>query len=379
MKRRQGKTLKGIFCGIALIFFSLNGMAEENIDWKEQDSARRKEMAEEIYDIKMDKGGSLLNYVPIKDIEYVKSLKVTGVLYESDIAVIRDMKQLEVLDLENAFVTVSPEYILKETKGKKNLSNLMSLLSAQADISYNNKQISKTDYTYSKLMTELLKPQTPQTKSYETCMVYGFERMSNLREVVLPKFCKKIKEQAFYGCEKLEKVELPKHLEVIEVSAFGNTRSLKSIEIPSTLKELGSYSFYHSGIINFDLTNTQIESLSFIDLVSCNQREAYNNPDFRMIINMPNKLKKFYGGGENGNVEYATIYFPSTLELVEADFRRCKLHFKSTTAPDIYNLCQCSIYCPKGSITSYYAKHRWANSRPEYLTREEAANNIEEE
>lgn len=96
----------------------------------------------------------------------------------------------------------------------------------------------------------------------------------------------KIGLKALYNNASLATVVLPEGLTEIPDGAsnsgtFGGTTALKSIVLPSTLKKIGAYAFYMSGLETLDLSNSSVETIgeyAFADSADLRTAELEGSP-----------------------------------------------------------------------------------------------------
>lgn len=322
------------------------------------------------YNIKMEKPGTILSYLPIDELENIDSLTITGFLYETDINVIEKCVRLRHLDLGKTVVTYSPELLKQQRDNAKALASLFGMLGAMADAKYENNEMSTLDYAYTKAFSNLMQDASNVNSSNENCIIpaNSFSNMYFLQSVILPYRASQIGSRAFAGCVNLKEVALPLYLESIGRECFMNCTKLKAVQFPKTLYELGERSFNEcNSLETIDLSQcdftpkTQSSYRNYIDwneafgycanlqvlkfpqgitrILSCNYEEA------RLQVKRTNQIK---------------LYFPTSLKYIkDCWLGNSELHFTTTAAPSfedfrISDSCDCKVYCPKGSITSYY-------------------------
>ena len=322
------------------------------------------------YNIKMEKPGTILSYLPMDELENIDSLTITGFLYETDINVIEKCVRLKHLNLGKTVVTYSPELLKQQRDNAKAFASLFGMLGAMADTKYENNEIGTLDFAYTKAFSNLMQDASNVNSSNENCVIpaNSFSNMFFLQSVILPYRASQIGSRAFAGCVNLKEVALPLYLESMGRECFMNCTKLKTIQFPKTLYEIGERSFQNcNSLETVDLSQcdftpkTQSSYRNYIDwneafgycanlqelkfpqgitrILSCNYEEA------RSQVKRTNQIK---------------LYFPTSLKYIkDCWLGNSELHFTTTTAPSfedfrISDICDCKVYCPKGCITSYY-------------------------
>lgn len=303
------------------------------------------------YNVKVEKPGTILSYLPSDKLGDIDSLTVTGYLYDTDLKIISSCSFLKYLDLSKTFITHSPETIKEQQKNAEALSGLFSLIGAAADAKYSDYNMSSLDYVYTKGMAELVKDAVNVKKSESGCII-PFGALSDMSELVvakLPYRAVEIYGKAFMNCPKLEKVELPLYLTDINSAAFNGCSSLKNVTFPSTLTYIGDGAF--SGC----------NSLEVVDLGKCHFKKKNDFSlcgdckSIKKVIYPEGLFRIYILAGCTNNYNRKEYYFPSSLEeLGEIDVSGCTLHFKNPNPPIKRNIENNTIYVPKGSSTAYF-------------------------
>ncbi len=129
----------------------------------------------------------------------------------------------------------------------------------------------------------------------------------------------------FNDCSNLTTVSLPDTLESIGERSFRYCSSLQIIEIPSNVKFIDGYAFAASGLIEIDLSETQITSLS--DGIF---NECYN----LTTVSLPDTLESIGERAFRYCSSLQTIEIPSSVTVIEEyAFYRCT-SLTSITIPE---------------------------------------------
>lgn len=322
------------------------------------------------YNIKMEKPGTILSYLPMDELENVDSLTITGFLYETDLNVIEKCVRLRHLDLGKTVVTYSPELLKRQRDNAAAFASLFGMLGAMADAKYENSEMGALDHAYAKAFSSLMQDASSVKESNGNCIVpaRAFSGMYFLKSVVLPYRASQIGSGAFAGCINLEEAVLPPYLETIGKECFSNCSRLRSVLFPKTLNEMGEGCFNGcSGIETVDLSQCDFTPKTksiYRNYVDWNR--AFEYCSNLRELRLPQGITRIY----QGNYEEAasqvkrsnllSIYFPNSLKYVkDCWLGNTALHFSTTAAPtldDFYISASCKtvIHCPRGSVTSYF-------------------------
>ena len=320
--------------------------------------------------IKMEKPGTILSYLPIDELENIDSLTITGFLYETDINVIEKCVRLKHLDIGKTVITYSPELLKQQRDNAKALASLFGMLGAMADAKYENNEMGTLDYAYTKAFSNLMQDTSNVKESNINCIIptNAFSNMYFLQSVILPYRASQIGSRAFASCVNLKEVALPLYLESIGSECFMNCTKLKIIQFPKTLNEIGERCF------------NGCNSIEMVDLSQCDftpkTKSSYrNHTDWPQSfyhcaklreLRLPQGITRIKASGyyeiEHNQPRPHTlkVYFPKSLEELGnlSNWGDCELHFKTVDAPghlgDAYYKGNAAIYCPKGGTTSYF-------------------------
>ena len=308
------------------------------------------------YNIKVEKPGTILSYLPVDKLNEIEAVTVTGLLYETDLEVLSECKNLISVDLTNTYICFSPE-VLKEKKANAEMwAGFAKAMGAVADMKYNDFDMSTSDYVYSKLFTKLLEEGSNVKESDIKCVIPkgAFRDCLNLESIKFPTRCSVIEDKVCYGCSELKEVVLPPYLQEINTGAFAYCKSLKEIKIPKTLKYIGwrtSYSdpcaFGCSGIEVLDFSGCVFKETKWTcDLEGCRDLKELRFPKNITFVDdlSTNKGAHYYFSDTE-------VHFYHTMSLSNT-----YLHFRQSTPPNLDNPTGTTFYIPKGTTTAYYAK-----------------------
>lgn len=194
----------------------------------------------------------------LNDVDY---LKVKGTLNSTDWETIKNMKNVQGLDLSGAkfdavpneefrrlsqlHTVVLPEGVKTIGEGAfretalKSIEIPASVTSIGRNVFNNLKTLETVSFVKGSAITAI-----PN---------YFCADCTALTSVTLPNTVISIDYNAFSGCQSLTDFVLPASLQRIGSSAFSNTQGLKNIDFPQGLKSIESYAFYESGLENVSL------------------------------------------------------------------------------------------------------------------------------
>lgn len=308
------------------------------------------------YNIKVEKPGTILSYLPVDKLNEIEAVTVTGLLYETDLKVLSECKNLISVDLTNTYICFSPE-VLKEKKANAEMwAGFAKAMGAVADMKYNNFDMSTSDYVYSKLFTKLLEEGSNTKESDIKCVMPegAFEDCLNLESIKFPTRCSVIEDKVCYGCSELKEVILPPYLQEINTGAFAYCKSLKGIKIPKTLTYIGwrtsynnSCAFGNSGIEVLDLSECSFKNGEWnCDLIGCEElKEVHFPKNITFVDDLSTKKGAHYYFSDT------EVHFYHSMSLSNTN-----LHFRQATPPNLHNPTGTTFYIPKGATTAYYAQ-----------------------
>ena len=313
-------------------------------------------------DIIVTEPGNILKYLPIDKLTQITSLTVTGHLYETDLAIIKQCVNLQYLNLADTYISESPTSQERREAENKMWQDLAELSTIDAVIKLETGQSNKRE-AKQQMAAAVNAAAMMQQEDMPECYIpaAAFENM-RLKEVVLPKTLKKIYASAFSGCKSLTKIDLGENLESIGRGAFAET-ILEEISFPVTLKEIEGNAFNKVSTLKvIDLSNCHMEKLfSAIGGIEVNA-EIGCMPNLETVY-MPQGMTTFSPFVNMDCSGLKNVYVGKDVKVMNASLNNMNLHFQSEMAPELNSFSHfeeiknCTIYVPKdGNITSYYAK-----------------------
>lgn len=308
------------------------------------------------YSIKVEKPGTILSYLPVDKLNEIEAVTVTGLLYETDLEVLSECKNLISVDLTNTYICFSPE-ALKEKKANAEMwAGFAKAMGAVADMKYDDFDMTTPDYVYAKLFTKLVEEGSNVKESDIKCVIPkgAFRDCLNLESIKFPTRCSVIEDKVCYGCSELKEVVLPPYLQEINTGAFAYCKSLKEIKIPKTLKYIGwrtAYSdpcaFGCSGIEVLDFSGCVFKETKWTcDLEGCRDLKELRFPKNITFVDdlSTNKGAHYYFSDAEVSFHHGFSFF------------NISLHFRHSTPPRLNSVSETTFYIPKGATTAYYAK-----------------------
>lgn len=310
------------------------------------------------YNIKVEKPGTILSYLPVDKLDEIEAITVTGLLYETDLEVLSDCKNLISVDLSNSYICFSPE-ALKEKKANAEMwAGFAKAMGAVADMKYDDFDMTTPDYVYAKLFTKLVEEGSNVKESDIKCVIPkgAFRDCLNLESIKFPTRCSVIEDKVCYGCSELKEVVLPPYLQEINTGAFAYCSSLEEVKIPNTLKYMGTRTrtslgevsaFAYSGIKVLDLSKCVFKETKW----TCDLMGSKNLKELRF----PKNITFVDDLSTNKDAHY---YFSDTEVSFHhsISFYNMSLHFRQSTPPSLNGTTETTFYIPKGATTAYYAK-----------------------
>ena len=198
--------------------------------------------------INVAQAGTLYSLVGNK-LNTMTELIVTGPLNGDDMACIRDMEALEILNMKGASIVSGggPYYGQLTTKDNIIGDKMFFGLSQLKKIIFPANVTTIGEETYASGTSEEYRGSD------------AVARCTNLEEVEFPTALKNIGSKAFDRCIRLKKVILPEGVEYIYTYAFMNCDALTSVSIPSTLSYSGGFNY---GYTFYDCDNLTDVSLA---------------------------------------------------------------------------------------------------------------------
>jgi uncharacterized repeat protein (TIGR02543 family) len=162
-----------------------------------------------------------------------------------------------------------------------------------------------------------------------------FQRLTALKEVILPKTLITVSEGAFSYCPELEKVTLFEGLKTILWDGFSHCPKLKSITIPDSVVLIDQAAFY----MDYELEeviitkNSQLETIGLHAFYACTSLGTFYVPvKVKALNNIATEVTTYYNGESNvtrygafyGCTSLQSIQFENTLTRINGyTFERC--------------------------------------------------------
>ena len=322
--------------------------------------------------IQLEKPNSILSVLSPDKLSKVDSLTILGFMYETDLKILEDCKNMRYLDLSKTYITYSPEKMKEQRAEKEYLAALFSFMGEAADAKFNNYEMGVLDHAYVKGFAKLMEQSYNVKDADDGCIIptYAMCNMMKLETLILPTRASKIGGQTFKNCKALKHVKLPPYLKAIGSGAFYGCESLESIDFPASLTTIGRA--HTDGVLEGEGSFMKT-GLKKIDLSKCSFEGNYNRFTWYLKLKeCPNMQEiKFPSGverihlGARQNKKSLTFYVPSTTTILDVEVNvPLTIHFASPTPPryDTYKIPENStVYVPKGSMTAYYSAYGNSN------------------
>ena len=304
------------------------------------------------------KGGSILDQIPLDKINQIRSLTVTGILYESDLEIINNCKNLKKLDLGHAYTTLSSDVMARRRENAAFVKGLFGLMGEIADQKHENLEMTTTDYAQTKILTELVKSSSEVEAGDEGCIIPKgvINNLVNLETLILPYRLKYIESNNFNDCYSLSKVEWPNFIEEIESNCF-NSCGIEEVIMPSSFRYMEEKCFHKcSSLRKMDFSKC-VWKKKYWDYViyDCAPKFEFRFPQGIQVV----ERQVYFPNKDEGQA--FTCVFPPSVRSLQSCYHYSTLYFTSKEAPvavagDHINSPQnCKVYIPKGSMTSYYS------------------------
>jgi len=244
------------------------------------------------------KSGSLRNLLKLLASQ-IESLKISGPLNGTDFKAIRDLKDLECLDLSNCkFVGGGRSYTIIDNREKKRC-------------------IAKADELSDYLLVHM-----------EGCKEY--------KEVILPEGINRIGKFALAGHNAMKSIKIPDSVVEIDDSAFACCCGLIQLNLGKNLKRIGDGAF---GIMH---SITEIEIPSSVEYLGKTSLFTRKLEKIKVLNPTPPKLQMEY-------FVFPSVKLPSVFKDIKV--------IRSVMNP--FNTRTCKLIVPKGSLTRYKRAFGW--------------------
>ncbi len=337
--------------------------------WK---STKMEEPGEKLrINITSENPGDFLPQLPnISLLHKIDSLTVTGIVYNTDLNVVKQCRNLKYIDFSNAIIMESPQSAEASKQQAAELYAMFAIIEAAMESKYKAGEISELDYlgASSKVTNVLSATSKVITEASDLCYIprSAFSNMPRLEHIKLPLSSKNVGDYALNGCKSLKVVEMPLFATGIGERAFYDCISLKEIKIPSSVSSLG------------DMVFRGCESLEKIDFRGCTFKNKLKNQEGVCYLNaftsytgavyLPEGITsittrdKSYSGT-------AKFHFPESLSMINCSFHKLELYFYSKTPPALRlgangrkaSISNSTIYVPKGYTMTYYSAYGDSN------------------
>ncbi len=230
--------------------------------------------------------GTLSQLLANYDESSITELTVIGNLNDEDIATLKSLPNLAILDMENV-----------------NLEEL------PANAFYNNKSL-----------TSVKLPKTLKTIGDR-----AFEGCSSLTSITIPGSVTSIPIQTFDGCSSLTSVTIPDGVTTIGSSAFNGCSSLTSVTIPDSVTEIYNYAFYGC---------SSLTSVTIPDSVTLIDENAFRGCSGLTNVTIGNSVKYIGNYAFDGCSGLTSVTIGNSVTFIDSDaFRGCS-GLTNVTIPD---------------------------------------------
>lgn len=242
----MSKLIKFLVCVVATIFAVNPGAAEETANWVVVDLETPGNLGVEI----------LYQADKLSDVTH---LRVSGRINSTDWTTIKNLSNIEVLDMEN---TITESVPASTFDGRKSLVsiNFPKTLNTIGNYAFRNTSIDEAIFPasletiggngFSKTKIKNIKfAEGSKLKSLGGSV---FSECDSLISVTFPLDAEitTIPSNTFSDCDNLSNINLPENITEISESAFRRTKNLSHIDLPGNLISIGRYAFNNSGLVS---------------------------------------------------------------------------------------------------------------------------------
>ena len=223
--------------------------------------------------------GTLSQLLADYDESSITELTVIGNLNDEDIATLKSLPNLAILDMEHVNLKVFPVLFYEKT----------SLISVKLPLTL--KTIGDFAFYHCYSLTNVTIPNSVTEIGFHT-----FSVCSRLTSITIPDNVTSIGDSAFFGCSRLISVTIPNSVTEIENDAFYACSSLTSVTIPNSVMTIGERAFSGcSGLKSVTIPDSVTE-IGYHAFYNCSSLSAFYgrfaSSDNRCLI-IDNKLIAF--------------------------------------------------------------------------------------
>lgn len=329
--------------------------------------------------IHVEKAGTLSSYIADSKKYQISNLKLSGCLNGSDFSYLREMENLEVLDLKDITIIEGDAYIYA------GVSDGFSTYFG-GTYSMKNNTISRYLFSYYKKLTKIIIPNSVNEISEDAfgslnlkdiivddCHLYysdingvlfnkdktkllAYPRNANIIYTV-PESVSEISEYAFHK-GKLKSINIPYAVKTIGSSAFGYCENLISVTMSNSVETIGDHAFYNCKKLNSIKLSNKLTSIARNTFRGCDSLKTIVIPEgvtsiedsaFGKLshISIPSTMKKFGGISSPRDIEEIHCYASNPPDWNYKWSEYNKLSDKAI------------LYVPKGTSNAYWLAKGW--------------------
>lgn len=185
--------------------------------------------------------GSLKKRLESYNLEEVRTLTIQGILDQTDVNAIKEIRHLDVLDLSDATLAIPPhQYFLRDNSSTLrkvilpgNLETIgqgwMGYCSFLQEVVVPGsalKSVMDGAFAFTPSLERVVLPESVLTVSHEAFAYSG------IREFVYPPLVQDVEYKTFYACKRLEKITLPPGVKTIQGGALAYCSQLAKVYLP---------------------------------------------------------------------------------------------------------------------------------------------------